>query len=273
MTEKENAMATAKTSTTTPKTLTLRDPFPAEAVGKLPRITCRACRESRNKRCPDHNWVRCQLCGQGHSSAAIHLDYVGHADVTDRLLKVDPSWTWRPFTLEEMQALPPAMRDAGLWVYLTVDGVTRPGFGDAQGKSGPNAVKECIGDALRNAAMRFGVALDLWAKGDRDWEVKDETPDPPAAQPAQEATQEPASAPPGPPADQSGFQTAGGSEKAAQDAFWGLWAQMTEAQQASAQAGWPFGDPPESLDHPTMVQAVKYLQEVRRTPQGAPDPS
>ena len=25
-------------------------------------------------------------------------------------------------------------------------------------------VKECIGDAIRNAAMRAGVALDLWAK-------------------------------------------------------------------------------------------------------------
>ena len=28
-------------------------------------------------------------------------------------------------------------------------------------------MKVLIGDALRNAAMRFGVALDLWAKGDR----------------------------------------------------------------------------------------------------------
>ena len=34
------------------------------------------------------------------------------------------------------------------------------GFGSADGKTGPNATKELIGDALRNAAMRFGVALD-----------------------------------------------------------------------------------------------------------------
>jgi hypothetical protein len=27
-------------------------------------------------------------------------------------------------------------------------------------------VKEAIGDALRNAGMRFGAALDLWHKGD-----------------------------------------------------------------------------------------------------------
>lgn len=264
-------MAAAKTSTTTKAApaITLRDPFPAEAVGKLPRITCRACRESRNKRCPDHNWVRCQECGQGHSSAAIHLDYVGHADVTDRLLKVDPTWTWRPFTLEEMQALPPSMRDAGLWVYLTVDGVTRPGFGDAQGKSGPNAVKECIGDALRNAAMRFGVALDLWAKGDRDWEVKDDTPDP-APQKAAQPAQEPVSAPrtDGPKGQSHG------SEKAAQDAFWGIWDKMTDEQKAQAQQTWPFTGSPESLDHPEMVHAVKHLQAVLRGPsQGAVNPT
>ena len=40
----------------------------------------------------------------------------------------------------------------------TVCGVTRIGVGD--GKS----MKELIGDAIRNAAMRFGVALDLWSK-------------------------------------------------------------------------------------------------------------
>jgi hypothetical protein len=29
-------------------------------------------------------------------------------------------------------------------------------------------MKVLIGDALRNAAMRFGVALDLWARGSED---------------------------------------------------------------------------------------------------------
>ena len=33
-------------------------------------------------------------------------------------------------------------------------------------KSGGDAMKEIIGDALRNAAMRFGAALDLWHKGE-----------------------------------------------------------------------------------------------------------
>ena len=43
---------------------------------------------------------------------------------------------------------------------------SRLGYGHAEGKTGGDAVKEVIGDALRNAAMRFGAALDLWHKGD-----------------------------------------------------------------------------------------------------------
>lgn len=159
----------------------LREPFPAEAIGKLPRTTCRACSDvARSYRaCESHSWIRrCEDCGNNHSSATIHLDFVGHADVTARLLDVDPHWSWRPFSMDEIQALPPALREAGLWIMLTVAGVSRPGFGDAQGKSGGNAVKEMIGDALRNAGMRFGISLDLWAKGDRSWaKAEDETPE------------------------------------------------------------------------------------------------
>ena len=54
----------------------------------------------------------------------------------------------------------------GLWIKLTVRGVTRLGYGDANGKTGSNAIKEIIGDAIRNAAMRFGAALELWHKGE-----------------------------------------------------------------------------------------------------------
>jgi hypothetical protein len=49
---------------------------------------------------------------------------------------------------------------------MTVCGMTRLGYGDATGKTGANAVKEIIGDAIRNAGMRFGMALDLWTSSD-----------------------------------------------------------------------------------------------------------
>jgi hypothetical protein len=51
---------------------------------------------------------------------------------------------------------------------LTIAGVTRLGYGHADGKQGPDAVKETIGDALRNAGMRFGVGLDLWGAKHKD---------------------------------------------------------------------------------------------------------
>jgi hypothetical protein len=60
----------------------------------------------------------------------------------------------------------------GLWIRLTVGGVTRIGYGNG---TGPEAVKIAIGDAIRNAAMRFGVALDLWEKETPEWE-QDTTP-------------------------------------------------------------------------------------------------
>lgn len=95
------------------------------------------------------------------------LDFVGHAHVTNRLLDVDPLWEWEPFGIDD-RGLPALDEHGGLWIRLTVCGKTRIGYGDAGGKTGPNAVKEAIGDALRNAGMRFGIALELWAKGDLD---------------------------------------------------------------------------------------------------------
>lgn len=95
----------------------------------------------------------------------VKLAYVGHAAITDRLLDVDPGWTWEPLALDE-RGLPALDEVGGLWIRLTVLGVTRLGYGDAGAKKGGDAMKERIGDALRNAAMRFGAALDLWHKGD-----------------------------------------------------------------------------------------------------------
>jgi hypothetical protein len=61
--------------------------------------------------------------------------------------------------------MPDIDKNNGMWIRLTVCGVTRLGYGHAEGKTGGDAIKEVIGDALRNAAMRFGAALDLWHKG------------------------------------------------------------------------------------------------------------
>ena len=137
----------------------LRRPFPANQISKLPKPT--AGRDVMDK-IPKAN---CAVCGGYHAtSRIIHLDYVGHAALTDRLLDADPMWTWEPVAF--CNGLPALDANGGLWIKLTVCGVTRLGYGSADGKKGGDAVKELIGDALRNAAMRFGAALDLWHKGD-----------------------------------------------------------------------------------------------------------
>lgn len=112
----------------------LRAPFPPEVVGKLPK-------------------------------GGTTLDYVGHAAVTDRLLAVDPEWSWEPvaWDVDGGPLVRYGQKEASLWIRLTVCGVTRIGVGTAP----PGAFeleKQLVSDALRNAAMRFGVALDLWSK-------------------------------------------------------------------------------------------------------------
>jgi hypothetical protein len=139
----------------------LREPFPPNQISKLPKPT-RA--QTDQVRSDYKNGIRCQVCGGWHHPAVVHLDYVGHAALTDRLLEADPKWTWEPVATDE-NGLPMTDSDGGMWIRLTVCGMTRLGYGDAQNKTGPDATKERIGDALRNAAMRFGAALDLWHKG------------------------------------------------------------------------------------------------------------
>jgi hypothetical protein len=110
----------------------LRAPFPKEQIQKLP-------------------------------TGGLQLDYVSHAWVTDRLLQVDPMWTWKPLAFTDA-GLPAFDSNGGLWIELTVCGVTRYGYGEPQGRDKFDMTKGAIGNAIRNAAMRFGVALDLWAK-------------------------------------------------------------------------------------------------------------
>ena len=96
-------------------------------------------------------------------TGGLQLDYVSHAWVTDRLLQVDPTWNWEPVAFDE-QGLPKFDDNGGLWIKLTVCGVTRYGYGEPQGRDKFDAKKGAIGNAIRVAALRFGVALDLWAK-------------------------------------------------------------------------------------------------------------
>lgn len=160
----------------------LRAPFERKKIGKLPKVWCPLCRD-RNKQCGDHQRAKCRVCKALISTAHNHVDFVGHADVTDRLLTVDPAWNWEPVAFDSFGS--PAMdENGGLWIRLTIAGLTRLGYGHADGKKGGDAVKESIGDAIRNAAMRFGVALDLWRK-ETVVDTEDEVPSRQVERPAQ----------------------------------------------------------------------------------------
>lgn len=116
----------------------LREPFPENQIGAIPK---------KDKA----------------TGKTVLLDFVGHAALTARLLDVDPEWSWVPMG-RTPEGSPVLDAHGGLWILLTVCGVTRPGYGHAT-KTGGDGMKEIIGDALRNAAMRFGAALELWHKG------------------------------------------------------------------------------------------------------------
>lgn len=127
-----------------PSLAQMREPFPANQISYLPK-------------------------------GGVKLAYVGHAALTDRLLDVDPMWNWEPLAIGET-GLPVLDQFGGMWIKLTVCGVTRLGYGHAGNKEGGDAIKEVIGDAMRNSAMRFGAALDLWHKGDLHAHVEEEKP-------------------------------------------------------------------------------------------------
>lgn len=168
----------------------LRKPFPPERIGKLDKSYERAGRR-----------------------VEVILDYVSHADVTDRLLECDPTWTWEPVSYDSngQPVVDQGHSDVlGLWIRLTVCGVTRLGYGTAR-RDARDPIKELIGDAIRNAAMRFGVALQCWmredtapaAPGEGAYRNANASPPPvqnrPATQPARQAANAPSQPKPQPP--------------------------------------------------------------------------
>lgn len=102
-----------------------------------------------------------------------NLSYVGHAAVTEMLLRHDPLWHWAPVGTDE-NGSPIVDRNAdgrpiGMWIRLWIFDQSRIGYGAVEPtdrRSDGDLIKEIIGDGIRNAAMRFGVALNLWSKND-----------------------------------------------------------------------------------------------------------
>lgn len=102
-----------------------------------------------------------------------NLSYVGHAAVTEMLLRHDPLWHWTPLGMDD-NGSPVVDRNSdgrpiGMWIRLCIFDHYRIGYGSVEPndrRTDGDLIKEIIGDGIRNAAMRFGVALNLWSKND-----------------------------------------------------------------------------------------------------------
>lgn len=141
----------------------LRAPFPPEAIGLRPVITCPACK-GVDVDCDKHlPAVVCTTCGATAPAGHEHVEYIGHAWVRERFTEADADWSWKPLATDD-RGLPLLDKHGGLWIELTIGGETKLGYGDAPDTYGGNAVKVAIGDAFRNAAQNFGVALDMWKR-------------------------------------------------------------------------------------------------------------
>jgi len=241
----------------------LAAPFSSDQIEVLPKQLRKEDRDKYQCRQGTQASADGTFCG-GYHARSIHLSYVGHAGVTMRLNSVDPTWSWEPMALNP-QTGTPAWADGGLWIRLTVGGISRLGFGDAQGKTGPNATKEAYGDAIRNAAMRFGVATYLWSKSDAAKAI--------AERGDEIAAKAEAEAPAAPPAaqrtgsvhaDMSYQQEApGGPNDMLRlthiQAFWTQFNALDEKAQGEIRGNWPPGFPgPDDLTI-DQVQAVRDL--------------
>lgn len=233
----------------------LAAPFPTDQIEWLPKQLRKGdedrgrCEVARRGVCADDH-----PCGGWHAKS-IHLTYVGHAGVTMRLNEVDPTWTWEPMALT--QAGTPLFSDGGMWIRLTVLGVTRIGFGDAPGKSGGNAVKEAIGDAIRNAAMRFGVGTYLWSKSEAAQIIK-AGGDPDADEPVQANAERPR--------QQRTSGPSGQQRPPWLMAFWEAFGRLPDAQKATVRERWPsdvIPANPDSLNEQQVGVALELIEYVR----------
>jgi len=96
----------------------------------------------------------------------VELRYLSHIWVRKAFQDADPDWWWEPMGYDD-RGQPVLERDSqgnpvGLWGWLYILGTKMPGYGSCEpGKR--DAVKELIGDFLRNSGMRL-VGGSLWVK-------------------------------------------------------------------------------------------------------------
>lgn len=118
------------------------------------------------------------------------MSYISHGLVTERLNQVDPAWSMETRATYTYTGKDGRLHVEGVEIALTVCGVTRVEAGGPQRQDGfANEIKNAYSDALKRAAMRFGVALTIWESSVEAQYDEDVNPDYEA--PAQQQPPEP----------------------------------------------------------------------------------
>lgn len=95
------------------------------------------------------------------------IDTINHAVVTDRLNQIAPSWSYEITRFVEVDGADGMKHLLAVFGSMTIGSVTRWEAGEVERPSTyGDELKKAMSDFIKRAAMRFGVALDLWSKED-----------------------------------------------------------------------------------------------------------
>lgn len=96
--------------------------------------------------------------GRRDTRGNIHMvEYIEWHTVADILDEVAPNWT---HSVKDIRPIGDIMT---VTVAITIDGITREGIGTGRARS-ETGIKKAEHDALKRAAVKFGIARDLYKK-------------------------------------------------------------------------------------------------------------
>jgi hypothetical protein len=120
------------------------------------------------------------------------IDTVNHAHVTNRLNHAAPGWTHGFSRWIEAPGKDGMTHLLAVIGWMEIDGIRHEEVGEVERPStyGDEA-KKAVSDFIKRAAMRFGVAIDLWAKEELEASAETEGPAPSSPPVPKQAPSEP----------------------------------------------------------------------------------
>lgn len=117
----------------------------------------------------DPNLVRQRAGGRDRNGHVHMVDYVEWHTVADILDETAPNWV---HSVKDIQTIGEIVT---VTVAITIDGVTREGIGTGRTAS-ETGIKKAEHDALKRAAVKFGIARELYKKEFESIDQDDQSP-------------------------------------------------------------------------------------------------